>query len=95
MQKLAIFLLVVGWMVSSAKCVAQQQGDSPQCSTVYQNRNQIDYGPLKLRVVEGRTVIQVGKEERGRLPELVSSCSARRIINSWRVSKPMLGDDSN
>lgn len=50
-------------LVFSEPCFAQQKDNPSQCSTVYENHNQTDYGPLKVRVVEGTSVIQVGTQE--------------------------------
>lgn len=35
---------------------------------VYENHNQVDYGPLKVNVVEGTTLIQVGMEKQPGVP---------------------------
>lgn len=50
-------------LVFSGPCLAQQRGNSSECSTVYENHNQTDYGPLKVGVIEGTSVIQVGTSQ--------------------------------
>lgn len=37
----------------------RSRGNSSQCSTAYENLNQIDYGPLRVSEVTGRSVIQI------------------------------------
>jgi len=44
------------------RLVGQSATPSP-CSTVYENHNQTDYGPLKLHRVKGASVIQVGTQK--------------------------------
>jgi hypothetical protein len=44
-------------------CLAQQ--NNAECSTVYENHNQIDYGPLKVAFIEGTSAIQVGPPVKG------------------------------
>jgi len=41
-------------------CLAQNGAVTSACSSVYENHNQVDYGPLKLEAVEGTSVIEVG-----------------------------------
>jgi hypothetical protein len=48
--------------------MAQQSSDSVECSTVYENHNQTDYGPLKVLAVEGTSTVQVGTEEQPAIP---------------------------
>jgi hypothetical protein len=41
--------------------MAAEKGDDPcPSSTVYENHNQVDYGPLKVRAVMGTGVVQTG-----------------------------------
>jgi hypothetical protein len=64
----AILLYVAVLLVISGPCWAQQKDNASECSTVYENHNQTDYGPLKVRVVEGTSVIQVGSQEQPGAP---------------------------
>jgi hypothetical protein len=68
-QTVSRLLLGVALWVSRGLCLAQQSGDSSQCSTAYENHNQIDYGPLKVRVVKGTSVIQVGTQKQSAVTE--------------------------
>ncbi len=48
-------------VLAAAPCMAQQKGESPcPSSTVYENHNQVDYGPLKVRAVLGEGVVEIG-----------------------------------
>jgi hypothetical protein len=61
---LGITLLIFG-----KPCFAAQQGIEPSdCSTAYENHNQIEYGPLKVRAIRGTSVIQVGNETQPGVP---------------------------
>jgi hypothetical protein len=40
--------------------MAQERSSQSECSTVYENKNQIDYGPFKVTVIQGNSVIDVG-----------------------------------
>jgi hypothetical protein len=55
-------------LVFSGPCLAQQKDKTSQCSTVYENHNQTDYGPLQVHAIEGVSVIQVGTQEQPRVP---------------------------
>jgi hypothetical protein len=55
-------------LVFSGPCLAQQKDNTSQCSTTYENHNQTDYGPLKVRTVEGTSAIQVGTQEQPGVP---------------------------
>lgn len=59
----AIFLVM-----SCGLCLAQQHGNSSENSTAYENHNQIDYRPLKVRLVEGASIIQIGTEKQSGVP---------------------------
>jgi hypothetical protein len=64
--KMAAILLSGALMfVLSQPCLAQQRGNSSQCSAVYENHNQVDYGPLKVGIIEGTSVIQAGPPVKG------------------------------
>ena len=52
-------------LVFSEPCLAQQKESTSQCSTVYENHNQIDYGPLKVGLIEGTSVIQLAPPLKG------------------------------
>lgn len=68
-MRLHIILVLLGLFISAAApCVAQQTDESPcPSSTVYENHNQIDYGPLKVRTVRGMGIVEVGdKTQPGR-----------------------------
>lgn len=70
MTKIAkIFLSCAALLGFAGPCLARQKDSLSQCSTVYENHNQTDYGPLKVRVVEGISVIQVGTQEQPGVPE--------------------------
>jgi hypothetical protein len=62
-----LFLCVLV-LLFSGQCRAQQIDNSSECSTVYENHNQSDYGPLKLLVVEGTSVVQGGTQEQPGVP---------------------------
>jgi hypothetical protein len=69
MSRLHIVLILLGLSISAAApCMAQQKGESTCLSaTVYENHNQIDYGPLKVRAVRGKGVVEVSdKSQPGR-----------------------------
>jgi hypothetical protein len=61
-------LFVILIAMTSGLCLAQQRGGSSECSTAYENHNQIDYGPLRLRFVEGTSIIQVGTQKQPGAP---------------------------
>ena len=68
-MRLHIVLVLLGLFTSAAgSCVAQQKGESTcLSSTVYENHNQVDYGPLKVRAVRGTGIVEVGdKTQPGR-----------------------------
>jgi hypothetical protein len=56
-------------LVFSEPCLAQQKESTSHCSTVYENHNQIDYGPLKVGLIEGTSVIQLAPPLKGALTE--------------------------
>jgi hypothetical protein len=62
-QRVTRLLFAIVLVVPYGLCLAQERGDSSECSTAYENHNQIDYGPLKVRLVEGTSTIQVGTEK--------------------------------
>lgn len=41
----------------------QQNSQASECSTTYEDHNQIDYGPLKVYAIRGANLIQVGSEQ--------------------------------
>ena len=43
-------------------CCSEQSKDESGCSAVYENHNQIDYGPVKVRVVQGDSQVRVGDQ---------------------------------
>jgi|SRR5580700_4146879 hypothetical protein len=55
-------------LFSERQYLAQQGDDASQCSTAYENHNQIDYGPLKVRAIGGTTIIQVGAQKQSGVP---------------------------
>lgn len=68
-MRLHIVLVLLGLSISAAApCMAQQKGESTcPSSTVYENHNQVDYGPLKVRAVRGTGIVEVGgKTQPGR-----------------------------
>jgi hypothetical protein len=59
--KPAVFaILSVTLFLLHQPCLAQNGMVTSACSSVYENHNQVDYGPLKLEAVEGTSVIDVG-----------------------------------
>jgi hypothetical protein len=63
-------LLVAGMLVVlCGLCLAQQRGSSSECSTAYENHNQIDYGALKVRLVDGTSIVEVGTQKQPGVPE--------------------------
>jgi hypothetical protein len=60
-HKTALLILNLAFLVAGRPCFAQNS-DGSKCSTVYENHNQIDYGPLKVHDVEGTSLIQVGNQ---------------------------------
>jgi hypothetical protein len=62
-QSATKLLLAILLLALSKPCHAQQHSDPPECSTAYENRNQIDYGPLKVRLVAGAAIIQLDSKE--------------------------------
>jgi|SRR5438309_1917630 len=68
-MRLHIVLVLLDLSILAATpCNAAQKGDAPcASSTVYENHNQIDYGPLKVRAVRGMGIVEVGdKTQPGR-----------------------------
>lgn len=66
-----IVVLLAGFLLSVARtrCAATaQDSNSSTCSTLYENHNQIDYGPLKVEVVQGTSDIQVGTQKQPGVP---------------------------
>lgn len=63
--------------VFGGPCFAQQK-DTTQCSTIYENHNQTDDGPLKVRAVGGINVIQVAPPLKGARMEMVRSRRSQR-----------------
>jgi len=75
---------------------AQQKNNSSQCSTAYENHNQTDYGPLKVRLVGGRSIVQVGTSRAARVPLGHASLFSLRKTTSWlRPPRPTLRGASN
>jgi hypothetical protein len=62
MRKLHSILGFLGLvLLAAAPRIAAQQGDTPcPTSTVYENHNQVDYGPLKVSAVRGMGNVEVG-----------------------------------
>ena len=62
MNKLHSVFLVLGLaLLPAAPSVGAQQHDDPcPSSTVYENHNQVDYGPLKVRAVLGTGEVEIG-----------------------------------
>jgi hypothetical protein len=57
-----IFAFGIAVLLLSQACLAQGNASPSSCSTEYENHNQIDYGPLKVAIIEGSSVIQVGDQ---------------------------------
>jgi len=57
-----VFCCIALVVLGGPRLTGQNAGSS-QCSTVYENHNQTDYGPLKLHRVKGASVIQVGTQK--------------------------------
>ncbi len=56
---ISIFLLL-----AVQPCFATAQtGGSPKCSALYENHNQIDYGPLKVRIIQGSSNIGTSSQD--------------------------------
>lgn len=48
-------------LLAATPLIAAQKGDAPcPSSAIYENHNQVDYGPLKVRAVVGTGVIEIG-----------------------------------
>jgi Carboxypeptidase regulatory-like domain len=62
MTKLHSNLVFLGLaLLAAAPCIAAQKEDAPcPSSTLYENHNQVDYGPLKVRAVRGMGIVEVG-----------------------------------
>jgi uncharacterized surface anchored protein len=68
-HKIAVLSLGVVLLLAGKPCLAEPQGsDSSECSTTYENHNQIDYGPLKIHAIRGTNLIQVGSEKQPGAP---------------------------
>ena len=64
-------VLLAGSLLSVAGTLCRatpQVSNSSTCSTTYENHNQIDYGPLKVVVVQGASDIQVGTQKQPGVP---------------------------
>ncbi len=58
-QSVLVFLGLA--LLAVMPSMAAQKGDDPcPSSTGYENHNQVDYGPLKVRVVLGTSVVETG-----------------------------------
>jgi len=57
-------ILFAALLTLAGPCLARQ-ADASACSAKYEDHNQIDYGPLKVRAVAGTTAIQVGPPVQG------------------------------
>jgi hypothetical protein len=63
LHKGALVVLNLALFIAGRPCFAEpQNGDASKCSTVYENHNQTDYGPLKVHEVRGSSLIQVGSQ---------------------------------
>ncbi len=55
--------------VAGTRCMAKPHNvNSSPCSTAYENHNQIDYGPLKVEVIQGASDIRVGTQKQPGVP---------------------------
>jgi len=74
----------------NVSCPAQQRDGTIQCSTEYEDSNQIDYGPLKISAVRGTTLIQIGNKQQ---PDVPGACFVlftekdHKVIANVRSSK--------
>ncbi|MGO9275413.1 MAG: hypothetical protein ACLQOO_35115 [Terriglobia bacterium] len=84
-----ILLLGVALLAPGASYLAHQSGDSSQCSTEYEDHNQIGVGPLRVRAVQGRCVIQAGALER---PGVSGACFVLFTENDHRLVASVRGD---
>jgi hypothetical protein len=56
-----VLVLLCLSILAAAPCKAAQKGDAPcPSSTLYENHNQVDYGPLKVHAVRGMGIVEVG-----------------------------------
>jgi hypothetical protein len=66
--KIALIALYIAVPPHGTPCWAQQSHNVSGCSTLYENYNQIDYGPLKVSVLQGASEIEVGTEKQPGVP---------------------------
>ena len=57
-----IFFFAVLLLAPCDLCCSEQTSDDSECSTVYENHNQIDYGRVKVNVVQGGSRAEVGDQ---------------------------------
>ena len=61
--RIAVFSFGIVLSVSKPCFGEQQNSRASDCSTAYENHNQMDYGPLKVHAIRGANLIQVGREK--------------------------------
>jgi hypothetical protein len=62
-SRIALVLLYVATLlVLWGPCCAQQRKDDSECSAVYEDHNQTDYGPVKVNVIQGGSKIRIGDQ---------------------------------
>lgn len=63
----SVFALLGLALLAVMPSMAGQKGDDPcPSSSVYENHNQVDYGPLKVRIVLGTGVAEIGDKTQPR-----------------------------
>lgn len=68
MTKIALIALYVAVLLYGTPCWSQQSDNASKCSALYENYNQIDYGPLKVSAVQGASEIDVRTEKQPGAP---------------------------
>jgi len=62
MRKWQVIVVLIAFCWS---CLAQDSGKADSYSSDYENHNQVDYGPLKLSIVQGKGSIRIKTQNEG------------------------------
>jgi hypothetical protein len=67
--------LILGFGLAAGNCcfAAPQAENASNCSTAYENHNQIEIRPLKMHLIQGTSQIDVGAETQ---PAIAGACFA-------------------
>jgi hypothetical protein len=57
------FISILLFLAAQPCFATAQNEDSSKCSALYENHNQIDYGPLKVRIVQGSSNIGTSSQD--------------------------------